>query len=756
PLRGESPLLAPAQRWRQVKGYYTAEGGESFLTIGNFLGANLQRINEEAGSGSRSYYFLDQVSVVKVEHPRTLALPGKQHQPQPQPQPQPSLPPACSCTVFFETGSSQIAEPAPQCLRQVLLAAQARPDWQLQIDGHTDDVGSEQANRDLSAARAGAVARFFTGQGVSSEKLSIQSFGATRPAIHSPAPEGRARNRRVEARLLPPPLQEWQFQALEGFAVLYGYVRFFHPYAPAEGLDWNRFAAYGASRISELEKEEEYLPLLRELFYPVAPTLALGRQGGKAISLTPAPPRSTAAPTYWQHYGYRIGEGNDVYRSVRVSPSAGVAPLFEGTPSSEPWRGVLPLGLHFALPLVLPDDHHAPDAGSLKKLEQALDEALLPDRDRQLANVILFWNTVQHFYPYRDILGEGWRQKPGEMLRQAAEIENPEAFTFFFKSCAALLKDGHAGLVHESELDDMWLPLELGWIEGQLMVTESGLPGQVNRGDILKKIDGQDAVAAFLRDTALYSGTPQWKVARALKNLGAGEQYSTAVLELERGGRPFRVEVQRDWGDFPEPALFRELEPGYFYVNLAAIYDIDTLLGWAPRLAEAEGVIFDVRGYLQNNCSRFLRHLLSEADTAGSWIKIPQLIYPDFFQPSFEKSGWLLTPAVPQIAARLAFLTDGRAVSASESFLVFVRHYRLGPIIGGPTAGANGPRNWVRLPDGYFLHWTGAFVTLLDGSSIHNKGIAPDYNAAATLKGILNGRDEVLELALSILKKNIK
>ncbi|MCB9267939.1 MAG: OmpA family protein, partial [Lewinellaceae bacterium] len=398
PLRGESPLLAPAQRWQQVKGYYTAGGGESILTIGNFLGANLKRISAEANSASRSYYFLDQVSVVKAEPPRTLSLPGKQ--------PEPSLPPACSCTVFFETGSSQIPEPAPQCLQQVLLATQGRPAWQLQIDGHTDDIGSEPANRQLSEARAGAVARFFTERSIPSAIISVRSFGPSRPASHSPTPEGRASNRRVEARLLPPPLQEWQFHALEAFAALYGYVRFFHPYAPAAELDWNRFAAYGVGRISELEKEEEYLPLLRELFYPVAPTLALGRQGGKAIAMVDAPQSSTTQ-TYWQHYGYRIGEGNDVYRSVRVSPAAGVAPLFEGAPSSEPWKGILPLGLHFELPLVLPDGYRAPDPGRLEILEQALAEALLPDRGRQLANVILFWNAVQHFYPYRGIFGGG-------------------------------------------------------------------------------------------------------------------------------------------------------------------------------------------------------------------------------------------------------------------------------------------------------------------------------------------------------------
>ncbi|MCB9296887.1 MAG: OmpA family protein [Lewinellaceae bacterium] len=746
PLRGESELLFPAQKWLLVKGTYVAEGGEQFLAIGNFLGANLQHINDGASNSSRSYYFIDNVSVIKAEGRETSGLMVKT--------PQPVMRPSCTCTILFETGSSRLPASYPECMQQVFLAAAAYPGWQLKIAGFTDDVGTEKANRLLSEARAEEVARFFIANGIPPEKVTVQGYGASMPVDQAQTPEGRARNRRVEAFWRPPPLEEWQFQLLEAFAILYGYVRFFHPYYLTDDFDWNRFALFGISRISQLRHPTECLKTIRELFYPVAPTMAIGyHEEGKCLPMEALPPASlTAEQTYWQHYGYRVGQGNEVYRSVRVSPAGNEPPLFKGGPVLKLWQGTLPLGIHFEVPLSLPDSYRSSQPDQLAGLEEEMSVVFASLRDTQLANVTIFWNLAQHFYPYRETLGNNWQEKLVWMLRQAAEIEHERTFNRFFKECSTLLKDGHAAITHEDELNDMWLPLELAWLQNQLVVAESAAGEKIRKGDILRKIDGADAVALFHQDTFLVSGTAQWKVARALKDLGADDQYSTARLEMQRGGLVYEAEVIRDWADYLSPPPVRELEEGYYYVDLKSIYDIDSLLERASTLSQAKGVIFDVRGYLNNNFSKFLPCLLSTADTVGNWINIPQIIYPGFFEPGFDSSGWLLKPMPPHITAKLAFLADGRAISASESFLAFVRHYRLGPIIGSPTAGANGPRNWTALLGGYFMHWTGAWVTLLDGSPVHNQGITPDYQVTPSLEGVQKGKDEILDFALAILK----
>jgi hypothetical protein len=64
--------------------------------------------------------------------------------------------------------------------------------------------------------------------------------------------------------------------------------------------------------------------------------------------------------------------------------------------------------------------------------------------------------------------------------------------------------------------------------------------------------------------------------------------------------------------------------------------------------------------------------------------------FPDRRRLIEEESDWSLPPQKPKLAAKVAFLTDGRAVSYAETFLSLVATHQLGPIVGGPTAGSNG------------------------------------------------------------------
>ncbi len=81
-----------------------------------------------------------------------------------------------------------------------------------------------------------------------------------------------------------------------------------------------------------------------------------------------------------------------------------------------------------------------------------------------------------------------------------------------------------------------------------------------------------------------------------------------------------------------------------------------------------------------------------------------------------------------------------------------VEAYRLGDIVGAPTAGTNGSTNIFTVPGGYKISWTGMKVLKPDGSRHHGIGIAPSIPAARTRAGVAEGRDEVLERALRLWK----
>jgi outer membrane protein OmpA-like peptidoglycan-associated protein len=77
----------------------------------------------------------------------------------------------------------------------------AHPQWKLRIDGHTDGIGNDAANLDLSKRRSAAVkAALVTRYGIEGGRLSTGGYGESRPQATNETPEGRARNRRVELR----------------------------------------------------------------------------------------------------------------------------------------------------------------------------------------------------------------------------------------------------------------------------------------------------------------------------------------------------------------------------------------------------------------------------------------------------------------------------------------------------------------------------------------------------------------------------
>jgi outer membrane protein OmpA-like peptidoglycan-associated protein len=101
--------------------------------------------------------------------------------------------------VLFRTSSDEIDGRSEALVDQVAAALNANPEaGNVRIEGHTDDVGDDDANLALSEARARSVKRELVERGVSSERVSTKGYGETRPVAPNHTRAGRAKNRRVE------------------------------------------------------------------------------------------------------------------------------------------------------------------------------------------------------------------------------------------------------------------------------------------------------------------------------------------------------------------------------------------------------------------------------------------------------------------------------------------------------------------------------------------------------------------------------
>ena len=100
--------------------------------------------------------------------------------------------------VLFRSGSFELLPGARERLAKVSGIVLAYPSLHVAIEGHTDSVGGDDYNQELSEHRAQSVRDYFVQQGISANAIEARGFGKSEPIASNDTPEGRQQNRRVE------------------------------------------------------------------------------------------------------------------------------------------------------------------------------------------------------------------------------------------------------------------------------------------------------------------------------------------------------------------------------------------------------------------------------------------------------------------------------------------------------------------------------------------------------------------------------
>jgi outer membrane protein OmpA-like peptidoglycan-associated protein len=102
-------------------------------------------------------------------------------------------------SIYFSFNSDKLREESQPTLKDIAEVMRRHPDWKLQVNGHTDAIGGDQFNLDLSKRRAAAVKTALMQQyKIGGDRLATGGYGKSQPRDTNETLEGRARNRRVE------------------------------------------------------------------------------------------------------------------------------------------------------------------------------------------------------------------------------------------------------------------------------------------------------------------------------------------------------------------------------------------------------------------------------------------------------------------------------------------------------------------------------------------------------------------------------
>lgn len=373
-------------------------------------------------------------------------------------------------------------------------------------------------------------------------------------------------------------------------------------------------------------------------------------------------------------------------------------------------------------------------------------------QETRLGAIIQAWNILQHFYPYFDIIETDWNEVLTKTLTKTLKSKELDEFFLIVREMLAALHDGHAWIYHDLiSKDQKFLRNRFKLIENKIVVCATNNEN-VQVGDILLEIDGYNAKKLLDREAKYFSGSPQYKYFNALNYFAIGHIDSVSNLKVVRELDTILVTAARK-GKFPKfkrPEKICKLNDDVYYVNLceAQFVEIEREI---DEIANAKGVIFDMRGYPNGNTD-VISYMIDKPVGSSKWLK-PLIIYPDQEDVvGYDSTGrWSIEPKEPRIKGEMVFLTNENAVSYGESLMEIIEYNKLGEIIGSPTAGTNGNINpFTTLGDIKFW-WTGMKVLKQDNSQLHLIGVQPTIQMKPTIKGIREGRDEILEKALEII-----
>lgn len=404
-------------------------------------------------------------------------------------------------------------------------------------------------------------------------------------------------------------------------------------------------------------------------------------------------------------------------------------------------------------------DHH-PSVGNPIFNEQVHVNVPLPDAGFRVLALFRYWNIIEYWSPYRDLIDRDWDDVLASYLPDMVAATDAADFE---RACLRLIVevgDSHAGLPAargvQPPLGEAKLPVTIRFLQGKAVViavteTQGGSNGGLQIGDVVTAIDGQPIERLTAKWRPFYwASNDTGRLARMARNLTRGRE-GPCSLNIVRNGKAAIVEMDRVTDhrlrpvphDLPGEA-FQLLGDDIAYVKLSSV-KLSDARSYIMKSRGTKGMIVDIRNYPK----AFMVFAL------GSHFVPEETEFARFTNADGKNPGgflWTaplsLTPNRPFYGGKVVVLVDEASVSQSEYTAMAFRAAPNSVIVGSTTAGADGNISRIVLPGGLSTFISGIGVFYPDRTPTQRVGIVPDIEAHPTPEGIRQGRDEVLEAGI--------
>ena len=404
------------------------------------------------------------------------------------------------------------------------------------------------------------------------------------------------------------------------------------------------------------------------------------------------------------------------------------------------------------------------------KNENAYKQFTYPDDGFRLLAVYRYWNIIQYFFPYRDIIGEDWHGIMPEFIPKFLAAKDALSYKLAAREMIGRVNDTHANLWMQDEeirghFGRLYPPFQIKFIENQAVVTDYynkplGEQSGIQIGDVITAVDGMPVEEMVKKMKPMYPASNEpTKLRDIAKNLLRGND-STFALTVQRDGATLPMVVRRfdaksngldlgiDWAHHKPDSCYRLLSPEVGYIYLGNIQQ-HLLPAIFEKFKNTKGIVIDIRNYP----AQFVVFSL------GKYLLPKPTEFVRFTNGSIEFPGLFRQTPILEVGEKNEDFYKGKVVilineltqSQAEYTTMAFRTAPQATVIGSTTAAADGNVSNFSLPGGLNTMITGIGVFYPDGKPTQRVGILPDIEMKPTIAGTRAGRDELLEKAFEVI-----
>lgn len=403
---------------------------------------------------------------------------------------------------------------------------------------------------------------------------------------------------------------------------------------------------------------------------------------------------------------------------------------------------------------------------------EAAYPAMNADFGLRILAVFRFWNDIEYWYPYRDVIGVNWDDVLKEYIPKVGLARSIPEYQRGVLRLAARINDSHVYVSASSGSvrlrvpeGSCMIPISLRFVENQAVIAAVLADGlAVERGDVVTEIDGESVSGIVEQLRPWYSASNE---AAALREIAGGLTRGACreiKIRIRHNGEEKTVDVSRvpigggfrqrwiEAGGSHELAgpTFRMLSDTISYLKISSL-KLANVREYVEAAQRAKGLIVDLRGAPSEPIWGELLRLVNPGSFAR--ITIGDLSNPGAFRWDRVPGQRGLPTARPDL--KIVVLVDELTQSNVEYGAMGLRSAPGVLLVGSTTAGADGNVSQILLPGDLRVQFTGTGVFFPDGRPTQRVGLIPDVRVTPTIAGIAAGRDEVVEEAVRQINANL-